>query len=504
MLPRACRRAFALCLIALAAASPARAQTVLRICDDVDEPLGLNPCQSFSEKALTIIQQVLEGLVRFDPQGRLQPALAERWERIDDRTMRFHLRKGVFFHDGEPFDGRSVKTSLERYVDPATRYPGLGFVNTIERVDVVDDHTVDVVTRGPDGLLLNRLAAFGHILPPDYYAKVGPEGFSRRPVGTGAFEFVRWDRGKEIVLAANPRYWMPGRPRIDRLVFKFIPAKDQVKALLDNEVDILTELPGTETMSVVRNRNLRVAKAPTFYAVTASFNLNKGPLADKRVREAINLAVNREDVIRYDLLGNGRPLATTTMPGEEGHNPSLSPYPYDPERARRLLREAGYPKGFTLKVVCKYQGARAFRIIAKQLEEVLGIRMEVTFFSDAESTRVMPDPTLDMMFGGCPDPMAHSFFIQSIFLYSKCPYAVAKNPDYDRRLEEMVATIDPDRRKKLAEDLDRFVYEENLILPIYQRVKTIAFRKQVEFNPYVTGMPYFFSVERRSPHAPKP
>src|SRR5262249_55194959 len=130
------RSILALSLAALAFGSPARAQT-LRVCDDVKDPLGLNPYQSFSEKALIIIQQVLECLVRLAAQGRLEPAVAESWERVNDTTMRFHLRKGVVFHNGEPFNGLCVKTSLERYVDPKTQYPGLGFVSAIERVDVV-------------------------------------------------------------------------------------------------------------------------------------------------------------------------------------------------------------------------------------------------------------------------------------------------------------------------------------------------------------------------------
>src|ERR1051326_7323724 len=153
--------------------------SILRVCDDIKDPPNLDPFQVFSEKTHTIIQQALEGLVRLNTDGKLEPALAESWERIDEKTIRFHLRKNVLFHNGEMFDAKAVKFSLEHYVDPETKYPGFGFVSTIARVSILDDHTIDIITHIPDGLILNRLAAFCQIVPPLYYQKVGPEIFGK-------------------------------------------------------------------------------------------------------------------------------------------------------------------------------------------------------------------------------------------------------------------------------------------------------------------------------------
>lgn len=455
----------------------------------------MDPFQIFSEKTLTLLQQTLEGLVRFGPSGKIEPSLAESWERIDPLTMRFHLRRGVRFHDGEKFDARAVKFSLERYVAPETRYPGFGFVETIKSVRVVDDYTVDVLTGRPDGLLLNRLAAWAHVVPPAYYAKEGSEGFSRHPVGTGPFRFESWEKGRRMTFSANPEYWMKGYPRSERLVFAFLAADAQVAALQSGEIDLTTELPGTLTTKVAQSAGIKVLKQPSFYAATGSFNINRGPLKSREVRQALNYAVNRQELIRYDLLGNGREIATVTMEGEEGHNDALKPYPYDPAKAARLLKAAGYPDGFPLKVLVKAQGLRTARIIAAQLAKV-GVALELHPFTDAEILDALKRESWDMIVAGCPDPMAHAFFIQSIFLFSKSPYSLAGSEAYDQRLNRMVAALDADERRKDGLELDQYVYDEALMLFLYQRIKTYGMGERASFTPSITGMPYFYDARK--------
>src|ERR1051326_5839608 len=210
----------------------------------------------------------------------------------------------------------------------------MGFINTLKTVEVLDAHTVDVVSHNPDGLLLNRLAAFIVMVPPSY-AQRGAEDLDKNPVGTGAFRFKSWKKDQEIELEANPFYWDSNIPRVEGLVFKFIPLENQVNEFLDGTLDILTNLPGTRTLEVERNPNTHVIKKPSFFTVAASFNTNRKPLSNKRIRQA----VNKDDLIRYDLLGNGRPIAALSFPTEFGHNSRLKPYPFDPEKARIILKQ---------------------------------------------------------------------------------------------------------------------------------------------------------------------
>lgn len=489
-------RTSVLCLFALSQSLPARADSTLRVCDDVDQPATLDPFRVFSEKTHTIIQQVIEPLVRFDPEGKLEPCLAESWERTSPTAVRFHLRKGVFFHDGTPFDAKAVKFSLEKFVAPETKYPGFGFVGTIARVDIIDEFTVDVVTHVPDGLLLNRLAAFCHVVSPKAYRELGAEAFGEAPVGTGPFKFQAWAKGKEINLEKNDGYWMAGFPKVSKISFIFLPIETQLKELYAGKTDIVTEMPGTRTLITMESGTATVVKKETYFTIVGVMNINLGPLKDKRVRQAINLAINREDFIRYDVLANGTLIATSTMPGEEGHDPTLKPYPYDLPRAKELMKAAGYEKGIVINAIVKDAAMRTMGIVKRQLQDI-NVTLNITETTDANIVQDIASREWGILFGTCPDPMVHSFFIQSIILYSKSPYSITKNPVLDEKLEAMVATLDGKERARKAREIDRYVYNEYLDIPTYQRLRTYGVRKGVVFKPPVTGMPHYYSAEKK-------
>lgn len=463
----------------------------MRVCDDVAEPISLDPLREFSEKYYTVIQQVFDSLVRFDPEGRPEPALAEAWRWVDPTTVEFTLREGVRFHNGEPCDAEAVRFSLGKFVDPATGFPGAGLLGSIAGVEVVDARTVRVRTKFPDGILIHRLASLAPILPPKYIAERGSAHFGRNPVGTGAFRFVRWEPGKEIVLAANKDWWQKGFPKLDGLIFKFLPVARQVDGLLAGEVDVVTELPGTDTTRVARSGRAAVVKKESFYTVGSSLNTKSGPLAVKAVRQALNHALDKDDLVRYDLLGNGRPIATLTLPGQPGHNPDLKPYPFDIQKAKRLLKDAGYGDGFHLSALVKVQGLRTMQIIAKQLARV-GVTVDIETTTDTAAVRDMAKRQWDIVFAGCPDPLAHSFFIQFIFLSSLSPFSVTADAKYDELLGGMLGVIEEGEQLRRARELDRYVHQEALSLFTYQRIKTYGVANGVQFVPSVTGMPYFY------------
>jgi peptide/nickel transport system substrate-binding protein len=475
------------------AAGPSVAETVLRICDDVKDPSSLDPYQVFTEKEHTILQQILEGLVRFDPDGKLEPCLAESWERVDPLRMRFHLRRGVKFHNGEVLDSRAVKFSLEKYINPQTKYPGFGFISTISGVEVVDDHTVDVMTAIPDGLLLNRLAAWIHIVPPDTFLRVGDDGFAQHPVGTGPFKFEEWKKGDRIILSANKEYWMPGFPKVDKLVFLFREFDTQFEMLKAGKIDLMTECPGTRTIWVMDNPGTSIIKRNTFWTVGAMMNINKPPLSDVRVRKAMNMALNKSEMLQYEALNNGTSLATFTMKGEEGHNSALVPYEFNLEKARRLLEEAGVKTPLVLKTSVREQGVRVAGAIRAQLKDI-GIELDLHVFSDAEMIQKLQSESWDLGIAGLPDPMCSSFFISSILLYSKSPFSITRSPEFDHKLEAMMTVLDDKERARLGRELDAYVYNEVLGLFTVQKVKTYGVNERLRFIPSVTGMSHFYKA----------
>jgi peptide/nickel transport system substrate-binding protein len=478
----------AACFLLLMGASAQLWSRDLVICDDISDPATLDPQKQFSEKNHTLLQQIFEGLVRFDPDGKIEPALAESWERIDPLRVRFKLRKGVFFHNSEPFDAESVRFSISRYLDPTTGFPAIGFINSLDRVEVIDPHTVDIITKFPDGLLLNRLAGFVLIVPANNI-----DGIGSHPIGTGPFKFVLWEKGKRVKLAANKKYWMAGFPKVDGLSFEFIPASQQIDRLLDGSVDLIMDVPGTMTTMVVSSGKAKISKRPSFYTFTASLRVGSGPLSDLRVRKAMNYALNKAELIRYDVFGNGKELATLTMSGQVGHNKELEPYPFDLAKAKQLMEKAGYDKGFTLNVFVKPQAERPFRIIKKQLEAI-GIRLIGEYVPDGQMIKKLGEKTWDMTFGDCPDPMAHSFFIQAIVLYSRSPFSLMRSEPYDKLLEGMVTTLELDKQREIGETIDRYIYDNALSLFTYERIRTYGHKRNLYFTPWITSMPYFYSA----------
>ena len=477
-----------LVLVALGRARESPSTVV--VCNDTQDPRTMDPFLELTEKNHVLLQQMMEGLVRFDPEGKVIPCLAESWEQVDLLRLRFHLRKDVEFHNGEPFTAEAVRFSAQTFSDPKGVYPGKGFVSSIDRVEIVDPLTVDVVTHFPDGILLRRFAGLIFMVPPDYYKKVGSQGFSDRPVGTGPFRFVRHVPGKEIVLAANRRYWRPGWPKFDQLIFRFIPMKDQVQALLDGKTDVLTDLPGTMTLRVMENSSTQVVKKESMYTVTGHFNTSKGILADVRVRRAIDHAINVQELIRYDLLANGVPMASLSFPGQVGYDATLTPYKFDVPLAKRLLKEAGVQTPVRLTMVTVPFGERTAKIIAKQLE-ILGLKVELSVYPDAEIFQAFQNHTWDIGVAVLPSPIAHIAFPLTLMFFSPSPYSLHKSPEFDRLFLDAVTALDPVEQEKKFCAIVRYVHDQALGIFTYQRIKTYGVSRRVHFVPSVTGMAHF-------------
>ncbi len=231
---------------------------------------------------------------------------------------RFKLRKGVKFHDGSPFTANDVKFTFETVLKPSTKSGSAWILSTIDNVTVVNDYTVTIKTKHPDGMLLHRLTMFGLISSKTYNEKVGLAKAKKKPVGTGPFKFVKHVRGKEYILAANKNYWRKGIPAYDKLVFKVLPEKDWADALIKNRVDIAPNLSGKKGLTVVKNPNLKVVKRLVLQSYWVLMR-NKGPLAKLNVRKALNHALKKSDLIKFGDSGNGKAQASLGKKGEFFH-----------------------------------------------------------------------------------------------------------------------------------------------------------------------------------------
>lgn len=320
---------------------------------------------------------VFEGLTRIDAQGNVVPGLAERWEVSEDGlTYTFHLRRGVRFHDGTSFDAADVQFTLERARAPDSTNAQKGYFEPIETVTTPDPHTVVVRLRRPDGLFLFNMGQGDAVI-------VAPESADtnrQRPIGTGPFRFVRWVTGDRVVLERNPDYWDPARPRLDQVTFRIIgdPAA-QVAALLAGDVHAFPIIDALEAMGRFTGEpQFAVLQGTTEGETILAFNHRRKPFDDVRVRRAIAHAINRQEVIDGAMFGYGVPIGSHFAPHRAGYVDLTGLYPHDPERARALLAEAGYPDGFeaTLRLPPPVYARRGGEIIAAQLAAV-GIRVQI-------------------------------------------------------------------------------------------------------------------------------
>lgn len=487
--------------------SCAQEQKILKICDLADDSgLRMDPHLQFDERNCNVLNQIFETLLEFDLDGSPSPSLAKSWRRLDSHTVQFTLHEGVFFQNGEPCDAYAVKYSLERNLDPHLQSPSFHMVDSIERVEALDRLTLNIITRYPDGILLNRLANFGQIVPPSYIRMVGNDGFEKHPVGTGPFKFSKWEKGKELVLVKNENYWRAGMPHVDGIIFKFGDAHQRVRMLLEGKVDMITDFEPADLKKISRN-GFKVIREPSFNMMSVNFNLLKlnSPFQDKRVRQALNYAVDVDALIEKVRLGNGIRRATLGMPGEFGYNPYIKPYPYDLEKARQLLLEAGYPNGFKTNIFIDDIDGGANSMFGMVLSEQLArVGVSLTIEGGNGDLRIvkpkfddsLPVFDLDMFARTCPDPLAHIIFIEGKVWYaSEAPWSLMKKPLFDALYHKIIRTLDLREQTRLCHRLEEMIHEEAYSLFTYQGVKLYAMRNDVGYSPYITGMLFLKEVK---------
>jgi peptide/nickel transport system substrate-binding protein len=340
-------------------------------------PNSLDMPQCAERNASTTAWNMYDSLVWFNDEGIIEPALAESWEVSEDGTQyTFNLRQGVTFHNGEPFNADAVIFSWQRGKDGGFTYSN--YWQRALNVEKVDDYTILVTTEKPDALFLSFLADNWAIIPPGYFEEVGQQGFEEHPMGTGPFVFVEWVKGDHITMTANPNYWREGVPKIETVIFRPIPeSSTRVAAIQTGEVDIVTRLSSEEAQNLLGVPNVTVIKYPQARIYYIAFNnLTTGigqPTEDARVRIAMNHAVDMQAIIDTLFDGFAKPAIGFVATPELGYD-NAEPFGYDPDQAKALLAEAGYPDGFDIDMACP---AGAYTYFEEVCEAVAGYLADV-------------------------------------------------------------------------------------------------------------------------------
>jgi peptide/nickel transport system substrate-binding protein len=490
--------------LVLAPATPAPGQTV-RYSPGEYAPIALNPATNLYEEGasfdplvcaeqpcIELLHNIFEPLVITAPTHEIEPCLAVRWERRDDTTFRFELRRGVRFHNGERFDAEAVRFSLER---ASQAYGGTAWFPRLDSVAVVDPYTVDVKLSEPDSVFLYRLANIGLIAAPLEFRRVGAREFGRHPVGTGAFKLVSWDSEKRVVtLDRNGDYWRTSYPKIERLVYAYMDQDAALKGLTEGRLDIIRRLNPRRTTLFMRLGVGKVVKAWLPQLVLGSFNLLKPgtPLLDEKVRRAINLAVDRDHLVRYGAIGNGRLFGGYTVP-EDPNGAKLPTIPFDPERSLRLLRDAGLPNGFTLSMLVATEvPPQIEKIIAASLSRI-GISVSVKRVSEAEFLEQLylpkfrggAAPLFDILLLSVPaGTILHAAMVPMTLLYSREPNESAIR---DRKVDELylagIRTYDESESRNIWHQLEKYTATNDLLFFGYQERAVFGANADLRFTP---------------------
>jgi peptide/nickel transport system substrate-binding protein len=315
------------------------------------EPNTFDPHLTVGRNTQIFISNVFDGLTARDASANILPALATEWGFLGDgSTWQFKLREGVAFHNGDVFDANSVKYTLDRAIDPATKSTISAELATIAGVDVIDASTVQIRTKQPDIMVPNRLSElYGGMMSPSHTMATDPATLATQPNGTGPFMLTEWVKNERLVLQANPSYWR-GPANVSQMTVRpILEDAARVAALQTGEVDFIANVPYERIGELQGDSNLVVKTIGTPRVFFIGIDPRVTPLNDVRVRQALNYAVDVDAIISALYLGHATRLATAVPTAAFGYDSSVSPYPYDPAKAKELLAEAGYPDGFSIE-----------------------------------------------------------------------------------------------------------------------------------------------------------
>ncbi len=428
------------------------------------DAMSLDPHDVNDVVSYNVWMNIFETLLYRSPDLKIEPLLASSYKMNNDTTWEFKLRKGVKFHNGEEIRASTVQFNLERLMKPGNKLKG-SLSEYIERVDTPDDDTVRIITKFPIPYLDNVLCYVPGIISPKYLQEKGPSYIARNPLGSGPYRFMRWVRDDHIALEANESYWR-GAPAVKKVIFRPIPdASTRVAGLQNGELSIITEVPPSLVQRVEQRGHSTVSKVPgMFVAFVALDNTRGGPVADKRVRRAIALAIDTDTIINKVVGGYGVKLALPYPPSHFGYDPEIKPHPYNPTEARKLLAEAGYPDGFdfTLNSPSGRWGndKEIAEAVAGYLQKV-GIKASVRLHEGgAFLTKLFAHDLHPAYLGRFGDVTWDAGSALFRMLRSGSLFSNFRSPRIDALIDEGRLTTDPQKRLKIYSEVAKLIQEE--------------------------------------------
>jgi peptide/nickel transport system substrate-binding protein len=436
-------------------------------------PKAIDPAFDTSLFAGVTYNTIFETLVIASDTGDPTPSLATSWKTLDPTTWEFKIRPGVKFHNGEPFDASAAKYTIDRILNPDVKSAWATRLSLVSSTEATAPDTLIIKTRQPFVALPANLTVVW-MVPPVYTEQQGVAGFGKAPVGTGPFKFVDWQVDDHLTVERNVDYWN-GAPKLNRITFRNVPEESsRLAALESGEAHIAYPVSPDQASRLDNRQDVKLQEIALGQALTVAIrSIATGPLEKKEVRQALNYAIDKERLFKALLQGHGRLLnGQLAGPDTYGYNPSLEPYPYDVNKAKQLLAQAGYPDGFEVKFdgsVGRYaMDQQIGEAIAAQLGQV-GVKTRYNVLESGQYISGFLDGSIGplYLFGW---NLAPAMSVDQPYPYhtSAAPQKLLADPQFDNLMQQQAGEFDIEKRRALLQQLGELYREDAPAIFLWQ------------------------------------
>lgn len=466
-------------------ASTALAQTKDTLTIDLPgDAATLDPHLQWNTDSYTIYRNIFDNLLTRDASGEIVPQIAKSWKYLDDKTIEFQIRDDVTFQDGSKLTAEDVAFSINRIIDPKLKSPQLSQFDQIEKAEATSPTTVKMTTKSPYPALLAQLVKLS-IVPKAYVEKVGDQEFNLKPLGSGPYKMVNWQKGIQTELQAYDNYWR-AKPPFENVVFRAVPdVSTRIADLKTGKADLIRDVPPDQTASVDGDSNSQVLSVPTERVGYMFINAEAGPTKDVRVRQAIAYAIDRDALIQSLLEGYGAPVNIVGAKPVFGYTDKVQGYPYDPEKAKELIKAAG-AEGAKVEFLTSPAYNRAMVEAIQQMVNEVGLNVEISSSDQATFLkRRQGDPAnagglaLGAWSCACQDADGIIFPL----FRSGSIWAKYKNETYDALVDKARTILDEDERLKLYEQAYEILREDVPGMGLYQAYALYGASKKLKWQP---------------------
>jgi peptide/nickel transport system substrate-binding protein len=476
------------------------------------DPLFLDPHGNWEGPTNSVNSNIYDSLIFQKADLSVEPGLAESWEQKDSLTWVFHLRKNVKFHNGDPFTADDVLFSIERI---AKNKVVADLVNYIDKANKIDDYTVEIKTKEPFAPMLNYITKV-MVVDKKYVEKVGDAEFNQKPVGTGPYKVTEWVKEDHINMVANEEYWK-GKPEIKNVVFRPISNEaTRTAALLSGEVQLITDVPVRDADQIKKNDKLEFKGIEGLRNIYLTLDVNrettpaveggKNPFIDPRVRQAVWMAIDKDAIVK-NVMNNHAFVAQQGNPKVvAGYVDGLQGYPYDVEKAKQLLTEAGYANGFTITLDAPnnryHNDFKVAEAVAAQLAKV-GITVKLNLMPKSiffDYCRPGDKTSFCLVGWSSSEGDAGDWYSSTFYTRSKkqgfggmnrCHYS---DPEFDNYVDKADSTANMEERAKYLQEATKIMEKDIPMIPLYFQEDAYGYSKTLEFTPRLDEWIYVYDI----------